>query len=152
VLVAILIVVAAVLSYIGFVPTAALPAYYQHAATFCAPNTGNESFGIVLLEAMAAGCPIVASNIEGFAELVAYGVQGLLVPPANPDALASALSRILSDPALGHALIDKGTGYASQFSWPAVATDVLALYERLLSERSSGQRSPAAEPAGSPAS
>lgn len=121
--------------FAGYVSTEALPAYYQHAATFCAPNTGNESFGIVLLEAMAAGCPIVASNIEGFAELVAYGVQGLVVPPANPEALASALTRILSDPALGHALAAKGEGYVSQFSWPGVAESVLALYERLLAER-----------------
>lgn len=119
----------------GHVADELLPAYYQHATVFCAPNTGNESFGVVLLEAMAAGCPVVASNIEGFAELVAYGIHGLLVPPRSPGLLADALSRVLSDPTIARRLAASVAAYASQFAWPKVAGEVLAYYQAILTER-----------------
>ncbi len=64
---------------------------------FCAPATGWESFGIVLLEAMAVGKPVVASSIEGYASLITHGVDGLLVPPKDDKGLAQALISLLSD-------------------------------------------------------
>jgi phosphatidylinositol alpha-mannosyltransferase len=121
--------------FAGYVSDDELPAYYQHAAAFCAPNTGNESFGMILLEAMAAGRPVVASNIEGFAAVVTHGVEGLLVPPRDPGALATALDQLLDDPQLGRALGARGALRAREFSWPSVAKRVTAYYERLLSER-----------------
>jgi phosphatidylinositol alpha-mannosyltransferase len=114
--------------FTGRVSDDVLPTYYQNAAVFCAPNTGNESFGIVLLEALAAGCPVVASNIEGFAELVVYGAHGLLVPPGRPAALADALSRILADESLRSSLASRGSEYAARFAWPRVARTVLDYY------------------------
>ena len=66
--------------------------YFASADIYCAPNTGQESFGIVLLEAMAAGVPIVASDIHGFKRVVERNVQGILVEPRNPRALAAAPS------------------------------------------------------------
>lgn len=116
--------------FVGRVPDEALAGYYQHSAVFCAPNTGNESFGIVLLEAMAAGCPVVASNIEGFAELAVYGAHGLLVAPKSPRALADALTRVLRDPALQTELSSRGTDRARQFDWPVVTDAILNFYRK----------------------
>ena len=121
--------------FAGRVEEDALPAYYQYAAVFCDPNTGNESFGVVLLEAMAAGCPFVASNIEGFAELIAYGAHGLLVPPRRPEFLADALARILADHGLQRSLSSGGMGYSEQFAWPVVTEQVLAFYRRAMDAR-----------------
>ena len=120
--------------FAGYVPGALLPAYYQHATVYCAPNTGNESFGIVLLEAMAAGAPVVASNIEGFAAVVNDGVDGLLVPPRDPAALADALERVATTPELADALRAEAAAKAPDFSWPRVAGRVLAYYDELLAE------------------
>lgn len=121
--------------FVGRVSDEDLAGYYQHSAVFCAPNTGNESFGIVLLEAMAAGCPVVASNIEGFAELAAYGAHALLVTPRSPDALADALTRVLTNPSLRAALATRGNDRAREFDWPVVTDAVLDFY------RKAGERS-----------
>ena len=121
--------------FAGRVSAAELSGYYQHAAVYCAPNTGNESFGIVLLEAMAAGCPVVATAIEGFAALLTDGVDGLLVPPRDPAALATALDRVLADPPLVAALTARAAVMVQQYAWPQVAQQVLAVYERLLAAR-----------------
>jgi phosphatidylinositol alpha-mannosyltransferase len=108
-----------------------LVGYYQHAAVYCAPNTGNESFGIVLLEAMAAGCPVVATDIEGFASVITDGDDGLLVPPRNPVAMANALARVLDSPALAQRLIADGRTCVEQYNWPAVTERVLDYYRCL---------------------
>jgi phosphatidyl-myo-inositol alpha-mannosyltransferase len=112
-----------------------LAGYYQHAAVYCAPNTGNESFGIVLLEAMAADCPVVATNIEGFASVIADGKDGLLVPPRNPAVMADALARVLNDPTLAQRLTAGGRTCVVQYDWPAVTERVLAYYRCLLEAR-----------------
>jgi phosphatidylinositol alpha-mannosyltransferase len=121
--------------FVGRVPDEDLAGYYQHSDVFCAPNTGNESFGIVLVEAMAAGCPVVASNIEGFAELTVYGAHGLLVTPKSPRALADALTRVLTDEALREALASRGNEHARQFDWPVVANTVLEFYRKTAERR-----------------
>ena len=83
--------------FLGRVSDDAKARYFASADIFCAPATGQESFGIVLLEAMAAGVPIVASDIHGYKNVVQRGVQGLLVEPRNHRALAAALYRLSSD-------------------------------------------------------
>ena len=125
-------------TFAGRVPAAALPAYYQHAAVYCAPNTGNESFGIVLLEAMAAGCPVVATDIEGFAALIRDGVDGLLVPARDPEALADAIGRVLGDAALAERLRAHGAARVQEFAWPWVAERVLAYYEQVRASAAGG--------------
>lgn len=121
--------------FLGRVSDEDLPAFFQHAAVYCAPNTGNESFGIVLLEAMASGCPVVASDIEGFAAVVSDGANGILVPPREPAALAGALASVLSSHDRGQRLAAEGRRHVEQFSWPRVAGRVLAYYENLLATR-----------------
>ena len=112
-----------------------LPAYYQRADVFCAPNTGQESFGIVLLEAMAAGAPIVASDIPGFRDVVAQGVQGYLVTPQDPPAIAEALIRLLGDSELRAQMAAHGQQKARLHDWPRVAAQVLEYYTAVLERR-----------------
>src|SRR5204863_348884 len=82
--------------------------FYKTADIFVAPSTGQESFGIVLLEAMAAGCAVVASDIHGYKRVVQRNVSGLLVEPRDPDALAEALERLIVAPELRQSLGDAG--------------------------------------------
>ena len=117
------------------VPYAELPRYHHSAHAFCSPATGNESQGIALMEAMAAGLPVVASNIEGFADVITDEVSGLLVGPKDDAAIASAVLRLQSDPALRSSLAARGQAQAIGYSWESVARRVLAYYERLLVER-----------------
>ena len=122
-------------AFVGFVPLEKLPRYHHSCHIFCAPNTGNESQGIILLEAMAAGCPVVASNIEGFADVVSHGVEGLLVPPKDSEALAEALLQLVRDAGLRASMGVKGHERAQQFSWERVSQRVLSYYERLIHEK-----------------
>ncbi len=116
---------------LGTVPNADLPAYLAAADVLAAPATGHESFGLVLVEAMAAGVPVVATDIPGYREVVSDGVEGLLVPPLDPAALAAALRRILTAPELGAALGSAGRRRAEGFSWELVVPRVEAIYHRV---------------------
>lgn len=126
--------------FAGYLPLEALPRYHHSSHIFCAPNTGNESQGIVLLEAMAAGLPIVASNIDGFAGVLTHGVEGLLVRPKDSDALAAALIGLAGDPALRASMAGEARERAQHFSWERVSQRVLSYYERLLYEKRSISR------------
>ncbi|MDO8672199.1 MAG: glycosyltransferase family 4 protein, partial [Dehalococcoidia bacterium] len=120
--------------FTGYVSNEELPRYYKTADVFCSPATGQESFGIVLLEAMAAGKPIVASNIEGFAGVMTHGVEGFLVRPKCEDALAMSLVHVLASESLRKAMGNAGRVKARDYSWDRVARRVLAYYQRLLDE------------------
>lgn len=116
------------------VPYAELPRYYRTATVFCCPNTGNESQGYVLLEALASGGAVVASNIEGFAGVMTHEEEGLLVKPKDPDAIAAAIIRLLKDPKLRKQFGLRGQALARHYSWDNVAHRVLSYYERILYE------------------
>ena len=109
-----------------------LPRYYASADIFCSPATGAESFGIVLLEAMAAGKPVVASNIEGYGGLMTHGEQGLLFRNKDSDSLADALEQLLADPELRRKLGANGRATAEQYRWEAVAGRVEQYYRQCL--------------------
>lgn len=119
----------------SYVPYDELPRYHRSATVFCAPNTGNESQGYVLLEALAAGVPVVASNIEGFAGVLTTELEGLLVTPKDDEALAAAVLRLLRNPAQRAAFSARGQAMAAHYSWDNIAHRVLSYYERLLYER-----------------
>lgn len=121
--------------FAGYVTDHDLPRYFHSADVFCAPSTGQESFGIVLLEAMAAGRAIVASRIPGYDEVVADGVEGLLVEPKNETELATALVRLLADSASRRRMGRAGQLKAEHFRWDQIAERVLAFYEEVLARR-----------------
>ncbi len=97
---------------------------FRTADVYTSPATGRESFGIVLLEAMAAGAPIVASDIHGYKGVVRRGREALLVPPHEPKELAAALERLLLDRALAAEMSANGLVRAAEFSWPRVTAKV----------------------------
>ncbi len=111
-----------------------LPRYYQTADIFCTPATSCESFGIILLEAMAMGKPIVASRNEGYRKVMADGDEGILVPPKDAGALAEALKRLIADPELRVQMGRRGQIKAVRYSWEKLTGQVLEVY-RLARER-----------------
>lgn len=117
---------------LGTVPHEELPHYYASADAFLAPATGGESFGIVLLEAMAAGVPVVATDIPGYREVARAGTDALLVRPNHPVELASAARRILVDPGLAASLTSAGRARAEEFRWETVARRIEDAYGRAL--------------------
>ncbi len=114
--------------FIGFVPAEELPRYYAACEIFCAPSVRGESFGLVLLEAMASGKPVVASDIPGYASVMTSGDEGLLVPPKDHQALALALVRILADHDLRRRFATTGPATAARYAWPRVAARVVEAY------------------------
>lgn len=113
---------------LGTVPNEDLPPIHAACDVFVAPNVGGESFGVVLVEAMAAGLPVVASDIPGFTEVVRDGVDGLLVPARDPRAVAGALARVLDDPTFAARMAAAGRERAGAFSWAAVLPRIEAVY------------------------
>jgi phosphatidyl-myo-inositol alpha-mannosyltransferase len=113
---------------LGSVPHPHLPPYHAACEVFCAPATGRESFGIVLVEAMAAGLPVVASDIPGYREVVRNGMEGLLVPPRDAEALAAAIGRLLDHPDEAERFADAGRQRASRYSWERIVREVEAIY------------------------
>lgn len=120
------------IDFVGYVSPEKLPAYYHQADIFCAPSTGFESFGIVLLEAMAAGLPIIASNIAGYRTVLTDGQEGWLTPPGNPTALAQALGQLLDQPQLRRTMGQQGCLTASRYSWDRLADEILEVYRETI--------------------
>ena len=116
----------------GRVPDDALPSYHAGADVFCAPAVGGEGFGIVLVEAMAAGLPVVASDIPGYREVVRDGAEGVLVPPGDPEALAAAIAALLDDPLYARQLGEAGRQRARRYSWDVVAEEIETVYREAL--------------------
>jgi len=96
---------------------------------FCAPNTGGESFGYVLVEAMASGAPIVASDLEAFRQVLRGGQAGELFPAGDPAALAAAAARLLDNPARRATLSAAASVAVREFDWSVVARDVVRVYQ-----------------------
>jgi phosphatidylinositol alpha-mannosyltransferase len=122
--------------FAGRVSYSDLARYYRTADIFCAPATGEESFGIILLEAMAAGRPIVASNIEGYASVLTHGTEGLLVPPRDREALVQAIGFLLGDAGARREMGARGRVAAEEYDWQHIARRVIDYYLGLLEDSS----------------
>jgi phosphatidylinositol alpha-mannosyltransferase len=119
-------------NFTGYATYNDLPRYYKTADIVCFPNTGWESQGIVLLEAMSTGKPIVASAIDGFMSVLDDGVEGIAVPPRDAEKLAEAILRLIKDKQLREQMGSRGKPKAMQYDWPLLAKKVLDFYRTTL--------------------
>ena len=122
--------------FTGFVEEDKKPLYFKAADIFCLPSTTMaESFGIVNLEAMASGIPIVASNLGGIPDIVKHGVNGLLAEPGNDQNLADNLLYLLKDEDMRKRFGDQGKKLVGNFSWDEIAMKTEQLYRNILDEK-----------------
>ncbi|MEH0421881.1 glycosyltransferase family 4 protein [Streptomyces sp. B21-083] len=96
---------------------------------YVAPNTGGESFGIILVEALSAGAPVLASDLDAFAQVLDHGAAGELFTNGDADALADAAVRLLGDPGRRDELRERGSAHVRRFDWSTVGADILSVYE-----------------------
>jgi phosphatidylinositol alpha-mannosyltransferase len=118
---------------------------------YCAPNTGGESFGMVVTEAMAAGTPVLASDLDAFRRVLDDGRAGALVPTGDPTALAEALAGLLGDDHRRAELASAGRARAARWDWPVVAGEVLRVYRAAVAaDPRRPTTAPGAQPSGPP--
>lgn len=117
------------LRFLGQVDDAEKAAALRSADVYCAPNTGGESFGIVLTEAMAAGTAVVASDLDAFRRVLRDGVAGRLAPVGDSAALADALIEMLDDDALRARYVAAGAEAVRRYDWSVVADQIVRVYE-----------------------
>jgi len=116
----------------GRVSGAALWQSLHEADLLCAPSLSGESFGMVLTEAFAAGTPAIASRIAGYSDVVRDGIDGVLVPPGDPQRLAEELQRAHHDRPRLRAMGEAARRSAERYAWPRVADRVIGVYERAI--------------------
>ncbi|WP_116452848.1 glycosyltransferase family 4 protein [Blastococcus litoris] len=119
-------------SLLGEISEADKAALLRSVDVYCAPNLLGESFGVILIEAMAAGAPIVASDLDAFARVLEDGQAGVLVRRGDAAALARALSGLLADPARRAELAAAGPRAAAAYDWQVLARRILAVYETVV--------------------
>jgi phosphatidylinositol alpha-mannosyltransferase len=127
--------------FIGPVSREDLPRYYRTATIFCAPAIGFESFGIILLEAMAAGVPVIASDIAGYRCVLTDQQEGALVPPQDEQAIARAAIELLKSPERRAQMGEAGRRKAAQHDWDIIARRVLEYYDELIAASNAARRS-----------
>lgn len=121
--------------FTGYVSDEDKQRYFASSHVFCSPATGGESMGVVLLEAMASGTPVVASDINGYRTVISSGIDGLLTAPRDSEELAWAIGQLLEYEPLRQKFIQVGRQKAYDYAWPYVAQHVLDYYYELLDER-----------------
>ena len=129
--------------FLGRVPEGQKAQLFKTADIYVSPATGRESFGIVLLEAMSAGAPIICSDIHGYRGVVRRERDGILVEPGNSDALATAIRRLIDDPDLRARLSRAGEERAQLFTWDHVGQAVEEYYGFVIRRLAEGGRLPA---------
>ena len=114
---------------LGQVDDAEKASAMRSADVYCAPNIGGESFGIVLVEAMAAGTPVVASDLDAFRRVLRDGAVGRLVPVGDSDALSDALIALLENDVLRERYAAAGSEAVRRYDWSVVANQIMRVYE-----------------------
>jgi phosphatidylinositol alpha-mannosyltransferase len=128
------------ITWLGRISDAEKFARLRGADVFCAPSLHGESFGVVLIEAMAAGTTVVASGLDGYRNVATDGVDALLVPAGDAEALAGALVTALRDADLAASLRAAGSRRARDFSMRTLADEYVRIYRELLAERAAAVR------------
>lgn len=118
--------------FAGRVSGEELARHYAEADVFCSPAMGGESFGIVLIEAMAAGAAVVASDISGYRDVVNDGTTGLLTSPGDPNSIAEAVIRLARDDGLKRRLVESAKEDVQQYSWKRVTRRILEVYDSVV--------------------
>jgi phosphatidylinositol alpha-mannosyltransferase len=118
--------------FTGYISEEDKPRYFKTADVYCSPATSRESFGIVLLEAMAVGTPVVASDIDGYNSVVTHDKDGLLTPARDTEALARTLISALKDEPLRERLSAEALKTVQKYSWESVARRVYDFYQKTL--------------------
>jgi D-inositol-3-phosphate glycosyltransferase len=126
-------------TFLGKQDQDALPDYYAAAEAVIMPSH-YESFGMVALEAMACGTPVIASEVGGLAFLVRDGETGFHIPDRDPEALSDRICQIITDPLLRAELSEKAAAYAKGYAWPLIAEKIMGVYETVLAGRRDGKR------------
>ncbi|NPB04337.1 MAG: glycosyltransferase family 4 protein [Thermotogae bacterium] len=121
--------------FVGKVPASLLPRYYRSSEVFISPATGSESFGLVLLEAMATGTPVVAAKNEGYSLVIDDGKNGLLCKVGDEKDLAAKVIKVLKDADLRRRLIEGGLKTAQEHSWDKIAKKVAEYYVDVINRR-----------------
>jgi phosphatidylinositol alpha-mannosyltransferase len=121
--------------FLGHVPSTDLPRWYATGDVFCSPATGNESFGIVLVEAMAAGRALACSDIPGYRTVVTPGENAACFPPGDVRALARVLAQLVDDVPRRKRLAEAGRQRALDFAWPRVVDRIEAVYRDAVGHR-----------------
>jgi phosphatidyl-myo-inositol alpha-mannosyltransferase len=111
---------------------------FRSVDVFVAPNTGGESFGIILLEAMAAGTSIVASDLDAFRRVLRDGEAGLLATVGDAESLAHACATLLASPERRDQLVARGCELVGRYDWSVVATEILHVYETAIAMHTGG--------------
>ena len=123
---------------VGAVSYVDLPRYYHSADIYCSPATGGESFGIVLLEAMASGKPVIATNIDGYSSVMTNRKEGILVDPESSLSIKNALEEMINDSKLRNDFAKNGLATALKYDWASVTKDIIKYYEYHLELKRSG--------------
>jgi len=114
--------------FAGFIKKEHIPRYYAAADVYCSPALGGESFGIVLLEAMAVGTPVCAGRIPGYEDVIRDGENGILFDPQNPSEIAQVLVQILKDRSRQASLRRNGREFVKNYTWKAIARRIEKVY------------------------
>jgi phosphatidylinositol alpha-mannosyltransferase len=114
--------------FLGFVEPTELPKIFSRASVFVSPAISGESFGIVLLEAMATETPVIASDIPGYRCVVEEGKNGLLVPPANSEEISNRVITLLKSNKIRETLVEGGLKTAAKYAWSTIAKDIMDFY------------------------
>ncbi len=130
------------ITWLGRISDAEKFARLRASSVFCAPSLHGESFGVVLIEAMAAGTPVVASALDGYRNVATDGVDAVLVPPGDTEALAVAIEGVLGDAAVAASLRANGVRRAQDFSMSTLAAEYVRIYGKLIAAADAGPDRP----------
>ncbi|MDO8601239.1 MAG: glycosyltransferase [bacterium] len=120
--------------FLGEIPNEKIPEYLAGADCFVLPSL-KEGFGIAVLEAMAAGVPVIASRVGGILDIIEDGKTGLLIEPGNPEEIAKAISKIYQDSTLRGQLINNAMAELKRYNWQDIAERVFKIYENIIRRR-----------------